>query len=66
MRDLKRIEKILFQLGVLWAKPENSDMRLGQFLINYGIIKDDYNVWMTEDEVWLKHLKELNKNEKNK
>ena len=61
MRDLKRIEKILFQLGILWAKPENSDMRFGQLLINYGIVKDDFQTWMAEDDYWLKVFKEVNK-----
>ena len=61
MRDLKRIEKVLFQLGILWAKPKNSDMRFGQLLINYGIVKDDFQTWMAEDDYWLKVFKEVNK-----
>jgi len=61
MRDLQRIEKILFELGKLWANPENNDMRFGQLLINHGIAKDDINTWRIEDDDWLKHLKGVNK-----
>ena len=60
MRDTKRIEKILFELGILWAKPENSDMRFGQLLINYGIADDSLRVWQIEDTDLLKGLKKAN------
>ena len=35
MRDVKRIERILLLLGMLWA--DNSDYRFGQLLINLGV-----------------------------
>ena len=57
MRDINRIEKVLYELGKLWAR--HPDYRFGQLLINYGIVNDDINVWTNEDDILLKFLKKL-------
>ena len=54
MRDVKRIERILYKLGKLWVK--NRDMRLGQLLINYVGFDDTYDNWSREDDDWEKGL----------
>jgi len=54
MRELERIERILYKLGKLWVK--NPDMRLGQLLINYVGVDDTFNVWQRDDADWEKGL----------
>ena len=47
MRDTKRIDRILKQIGSIWkTKP---DQRFGQLLINIGIAPDDLAFWAMED-----------------
>ena len=71
MRDINRIERILYKLGKLWVK--EPDQRLGQLLFNYtrigtrvageyGVIKDPFHYEDTEIEADLdRGLKEMEK-----
>jgi len=55
MREKKRIERILNLIKELWEARQ--DQRLGQMLINIGLVPDEMRVWNTEDDIWEKHLK---------
>jgi len=54
MRELERIERILYKLGKLWVK--NPDMRFGQLLINYVGFYDTFDDWQRDDADWEKGL----------
>jgi len=54
MRDKNRIKIILKLLEEIWQK--NPDQRFGQLLINFGIIKDDFEIWKKEDDLLEKYL----------
>ncbi|MEK6927057.1 MAG: hypothetical protein AABX11_01355 [Nanoarchaeota archaeon] len=64
MRDEKRIKRILELIERIWKT--NPDLRFGQFLINYGIAKDDLMTWKMEDDELEEGLKKLIKNELSK
>lgn len=49
MRDIKRIDRILEKIGIIWK--EHPDERFGQMLINMGLISDDFDTWNVEDDV---------------
>lgn len=50
MRDPNRIEPLLSALGEAWHKWP--DQRFGQFITNFfGMC--DYDIWHTEDDMWL-------------
>jgi hypothetical protein len=57
MRDIERIEKILYQIGKLWVK--HPDYRFGQLLINYGLAPDTPSFWRAEDDDLLEALKRI-------
>lgn len=56
MRDPKRIDRILKLIENSWKR--YPDLRLGQLLINLGIVKDDVATWRIEDKDWEEYLKE--------
>jgi hypothetical protein len=61
MRDIKRIKRILDLIEKVWSCSSNMDMRFTQFLINFGIAKDEYGYWIIEDDELekglIKHIK---------
>jgi len=46
MRDKKRIKPFLKYIEQEWLK--EPDARFGQLLINLGIVKDDFQTWVSE------------------
>lgn len=64
MRDIKRIERILKGLAILWNL--NPDQRFYQFLINNGFIGDDNVLWHLEDDKVEEHLNKILKKNKKK
>ena len=55
MRDFNRIDRILNLLGEIWKK--HPDQRMGQLLINYGLINDNMESWNIEDDEMEAQLK---------
>lgn len=54
MRDIKRIERMLEKLRIVWeAYP---DLRFGQLLINMRITSDNNRDWMIEDNMTEKQI----------
>lgn len=61
MRDPERIHAITQVLFLLWNKPENQDLRLGQLLYNLHIknrrlTKSKADIFDTEDDEWLEWI----------
>jgi len=56
MRELKRIERILHKIGLIWMK--SPDMRFFQLLINRAGLEDTFSAWNTEDDDIEKRLDE--------
>lgn len=48
MRDIKRIDRILKLIKVIWQK--NPDLRLSQLLLN-SINEKDFNYYLEDDEL---------------
>ena len=57
MRELERIDRIMDTLKAKWKKHPN--MRYYQFMINIGLVKDEYSLWSMEDDEVEKHLKKV-------
>lgn len=65
MRPTDRIERITKLLKELWE--QHPDQRFGQFLINCGLAKDDFEYWSMEDDALEEGLrKSVNKGEPKK
>lgn len=62
MRDIKRIDRILDMLKEEWKK--SPDQRFYQFLINNGLMNDDFHFWHIEDDKIEEHIKKLSKDKK--
>jgi hypothetical protein len=54
VRDKKRIKRILEMIDKLWSK--YPDQCFYQFMINNGLMKDDYKLWNLEDDELEKFL----------
>jgi hypothetical protein len=50
VRNPDRIDRILDGIREVWKKPECQDMRLGQLLINMGVVENGEH-WFVEDDV---------------
>jgi len=57
MRNEKRIRRILKLIEELWNK--HPDQRLGQLLINLGIVDDSMRVWRNEDDALEEYLEKF-------
>lgn len=49
-RDPQRIERVIELLRIVWNKPENHDIRLGQLLINCGAFPSA-DAFYVEDDI---------------
>lgn len=64
MRDRKRIEPFLAELGELWEK--NPDLRFGQLVANLqATISKNPDIFYTEDDQMLKAIRSFGEKEKN-
>lgn len=63
MRDVDRIEKILFELEFYWLSDGNQDSRLGQIITNLLPIGSDNDIFYLEDQELLNLLREANNKE---
>lgn len=54
MRDIKRIERVIKKIQVLWDM--EPDSRFGQFMINNNLMPDVFEYWILEDDKWEEHI----------